>query len=105
MVEDGRKRQTIRLPRKRKTVKGDILYLYTGMRTKACRKLGEAKCKSVMGIMLFSNGDVYWRDHRWLKKSEIQRIAKDDGFDNAEKFYTFFETHYGLPAKLELIKW
>ena len=38
-VETGEKRQTVRAKRKRAFVVGDKLYLYTGMRTKYCRKL------------------------------------------------------------------
>jgi len=40
-VEDGSKRQTIRALRKHPIRSGDHLYHYTGMVTKACRKLRE----------------------------------------------------------------
>lgn len=36
-IESGRKRQTIRAPRRRHAQVGERLQLYTGMRTKACR--------------------------------------------------------------------
>ncbi|PZU93100.1 MAG: hypothetical protein DI527_07580 [Chelatococcus sp.] len=36
-IESGRKRQTIRAPRRRHASIGEQLQLYTGMRTKACR--------------------------------------------------------------------
>lgn len=36
-IESGRKRQTIRAPRRRHVRIGEQLQLYTGMRTKACR--------------------------------------------------------------------
>ncbi|MGO4286877.1 ASCH domain-containing protein [Bosea sp. TAB14] len=36
-IESGRKRQTIRAPRRRHARVGEQLQLYTGMRTKACR--------------------------------------------------------------------
>ena len=39
MVEAGRKRQTIRLPRKRHARPGERIQLFTGMRTARCRKL------------------------------------------------------------------
>lgn len=40
-VESGEKRQTIRARRKNRPQVGQTAYLYTGARTKACRKLGE----------------------------------------------------------------
>ena len=38
-VEDRSKRQTIRLPRKRHARPGEDVQLFTGMRTKRCRKI------------------------------------------------------------------
>ena len=51
-VERGEKRQTIRALRAdgRNPQPGQTLFLYTGMRTKSCRKLGEAVCSSVEQI-------------------------------------------------------
>jgi len=49
-IESGRKRQTIRPRRKRPTRPGDKLYLYMGMRTKACRKLAEVICTRVTPV-------------------------------------------------------
>lgn len=39
LIESGEKRQTIRAQRKYPIKAGDKLYLYTGVRTKNCRKL------------------------------------------------------------------
>lgn len=41
MILDGSKRQTIRARRKHPPRQGQTAYLYTGMRTKNCKKLGE----------------------------------------------------------------
>lgn len=38
-IEAGTKRQTIRLPRKRHARPGEMVQLFTGMRTKHCRKI------------------------------------------------------------------
>ena len=51
-VESGEKRQTIRSERKRPIKVGDTLYLYTGMRTKRCRKLGSAGCVGIEEIRI-----------------------------------------------------
>ena len=44
LIESGEKRQTIRSQRKQPIKVGDLLYLYTGQRTKNCRKLAESIC-------------------------------------------------------------
>ena len=55
-VESGIKLQTIRAKRKNPIKEGETLYLYTGMRTKKCRKLGEVKCYSVLPFEISPNG-------------------------------------------------
>jgi len=103
-IEVGRKRQTIRRKRKRPTRPGDTLYLYTGLRTKRCRKLREAVCKSVVGITI-SPAFVVTLGGLRLYWSDATRLAQDDGFNNLVDFCRFFERHYGLPFGGELIKW
>lgn len=51
-VERGEKRQTIRARRKIRPKIGQIAYLYTGARTKACRKLGESKIICVREVCI-----------------------------------------------------
>jgi hypothetical protein len=53
-VKSGDKRQTIR--RSKKCGPGDTLQLYTGQRTKACRKLRDAVCKDVTYVGLTARG-------------------------------------------------
>ncbi len=109
-VESGTKTTTIRPPRKRTTRVGDILYLYTGQRTKQCRKLGEAECISVSPI------DILWSDME--EKSAMVRLnegpahlielillAHADGFSCVSEFLWFFIRQYGLPFHGELICW
>jgi len=97
------KRQTIRKPRKRQTVPGDKLYLYIGMRTKAVLKLREAECLAVLPITIGESSVRF--DGIDLKASEIDKIAKLDGFTNTEEFYEFFRVNHGLPFEGEVIKW
>ncbi|WP_150213004.1 hypothetical protein [Candidatus Tokpelaia sp.] len=53
LVASGEKCQTIRRLGKRSHARaGDRLQLYTGQRTKSCRKLGEAICTSVTPIKI-----------------------------------------------------
>ena len=51
-MESGAKPCTIRAPRKRPIHVGDTLYLYTGMRTKACRRLCTVTCMAKLPILI-----------------------------------------------------
>lgn len=44
---DGTKTQTIRKPRKHPLKVGDVLYIFWKMRTKQCKKLGDAKITKI----------------------------------------------------------
>jgi hypothetical protein len=55
-VESGSKKQTIRANRKHPIRIGDTLYLFTGMRTRNCRRLGEATAKMVRDITISESG-------------------------------------------------
>jgi hypothetical protein len=105
-VELGHKRQTIRKKRKRPTVPGDTLYLFTGQRSNGCRRLGEHVCKSVQPITIgLLYIDVNNKTIR-VGSDEAYWLARADGFDSTAAFMLFFSKQYGLPTKdLELIKW
>ena len=110
MVESGKKHQTIRKTRKRPIKGGDKLYLYTGMRTKSCRKLGEAVCKSAENIEIF-NTDLFYFPNVIvgcirLSVEETSKIIRDYGFEFEKDFYDFFMDESGrLRFKGQLIKW
>jgi len=102
-VSTGKKCQSIRKPRKRQTVPGDKLYLYSGMRTKAVLKLREAECIAVTPINI-SETSVRL-DSIDLSASEIDNLARLDGFTTTEEFLEFFRVNHGLPFEGEVIKW
>ena len=102
-VEQGKKRQTIRPPRKRPTRPGDTLYLYTGMRTRRCRLLRVATCRAVTPITIHPDHVIL--DGRRLSPEETLALARADGFENVEAFFDFFRRRYGLPVRLELVEW
>lgn len=103
-VENGLKRQTIRARGKRRHAKpGDAIQLYTGMRTKSCRKLGDATCLASVAIVIDRNaliiaGTSVYGWHRTCR-------ARDDGFDSFDSMVDWFEQTHGLPFRGELIKW
>lgn len=51
-ILSGQKLQTIRAPRKRHARPGEMLQLYTGMRTRTCKKIAEKKCVAVIPVLL-----------------------------------------------------
>ncbi len=110
LVESGEKRQTIRSYRKdgRDPKQGDTLYLYTGMRTKACRKLGEVRCNKVYEIVLnerYRDPSIGTLMSGCGFPCTIDRLAKLDGFRNAAAMFDWFEDTHGLPFEGLLIRW
>lgn len=104
-VESGEKRQTIRAYRKdgRDPKVGDTLYLYTGLRTKGSRKLGEATCTHSYFALV---------DHRDLLVGDTfqdemgrEMHARRDGFSNFEEMQSWFDKTHGLPFRGLLIRW
>lgn len=106
-VKGGTKKQTIRAKRKRQTVAGETLYLYTGLRTKQCRKLKEVKCKRVGHFTIELNGGLIeiFIDHKRLSLIEKHNMAINDGFDSLTAFCTFFINTHTLPFEGDIIYW
>ena len=100
------KRQTIRAQRKdgRDPKPGDHLYLYTGMRTVSCRKIGDTTCKSVEPIAIEGSGKVVVGT-KVMNLEEEEKFARADGFPSACEFLSFFEKTHGFPFYGFLYKW
>ena len=122
LVESGAKTQTIRKRRKdgRDPKPGDRLVLYTGMRTKACRKLGDGIVTSADPITisrLRPHSMPYWEVYRgeeqgyWgadrceRPQDADRRFARRDGFRSWSEMYAWFEATHGLPFEGLLIRW
>lgn len=98
-VESGKKTQTIRKAGKRNPPKvGDALQLYTGMRTKSCRKLADVICTDIRVIKIVPKfGEVLLRladGINWViidSKHNLHQLALDDGFNSEEEFFAYFE--------------
>lgn len=106
-VESGVKQSTIR--RRRKDGRppcrvGDALQLYTGMRTKSCRKLREVVCTRIVPIAVDEKRQVVI-DHYSLFRHEIEAIAIRDGFNCGGAMLRFLESTHGLPFDGWLIEW
>ena len=114
MVDLIPKRTTIRRLGRAKL--GDTLYLYTGQRTKECRKLGEALCLFVTPVRIarerltrgaYMHLGTAQTDKALLSGPRLERFARLDtaGQWGAVEFIRFFEDTYSLPFDGELIGW
>lgn len=105
-VRTHQKRQTIRRVWKRPIKPGDTLYLYTGMRTKRCRKLRTAKCTGVYPIKIDIFG-IKMFDYTFILEgtADIERFAHRDGFSSWLEMRDWFKKRYGLPFEGVLITW
>jgi hypothetical protein len=106
LVATGKKTQTIRQTNRFKV--GDALQLYTGQRTKACRKLGEAVVTEVIPVSICYDGVSFTIcDGFFFPSNEgTNNFAKKDGFKDFQEMKAFFVDQYGdLPFEGYLIEW
>ena len=95
LIKSGEKRSTIRQTKRCKV--GDSMQLYTGQRTRTCKKIMDVECIGTAKIVI--NRHSIWRI---CKKEGIVCVNKmflheQEGFINAQQFLDFFKDKYGLP--------
>lgn len=90
-VASGRKLQTIRA--KARVKAGDKLQLYTGQRTKACRKLRDATCVAIDNVSIAPDAPFFGQPGWWPKDKNV--FAERDGFRTYVDMYDFFKIEYG----------
>lgn len=131
LVESGAKRQTIRALRRdgRDHKPGDSLYLFTGMRTRNCRRLvvragvdvdrvpvanrpygHVVRCTSADRIsiddpVLCERASCVKIGSLELLSGEAERVARADGFISFEELLDFVETEHDLPFEGVLSHW
>lgn len=116
LVVTGAKIHTIRAWRKRPFKVGDPLMFYTGMRTKACRKLrANAVCTAASSIIITSGtrlvsireGSRYTSRAGWwtLRDETVEQLARNDGFESVDAFFQFFATATDHFFCGQLIEW
>ena len=89
-VESGEKRHTIRARRKngKDPRAGQILYMWTGLRSKKSRKLREEVCTSSEPIQIEWDSVVV--AGQLLDADQEEQLAIADGFDTLTDFREFF---------------
>lgn len=107
MILDLSKPHTIRPERKHPIKVGDVLMLYTGLRTKSCEMFACAPCTHVEVIKIFPHLHQVVIDDTSLGFREIDRLARRDGFQTRDAFFAFFMQYPRevREEKLRLIWW
>lgn len=105
MIEDGRKRHTIRAKRRYPTKPGDTCHLYTGLRTKSARLLKRSPCTKVEDIEIKGEelNPTVVVDGLVLSRDERERLAYCDGFDSFDEFAAFWKGR--LPFSGDITHW
>lgn len=95
------KRQTIRaIGRRRHARPGDMLQLYTGMRTRSCKSIGVAKCTQVLRIKIAANaadGAGYVEidgEKPIVGRRLLDEFARSDGFSNWTAMCAFWRERH-----------
>lgn len=112
LIERGDKTHTIRaLGKKRHARAGEMVQLYTGMRTSRCRLLFESKCLSTSAVLIFPDRTVTV-DEAALDDAAKTNLAIADGFEGFDQFMEFFGQNFSHRDKDEnipfdgiLVKW
>ena len=96
-VERGDKHQTIRRHRKdgKRMEPGDVLKLYTGLRTKDARLLRTATVARCRSVRIDFEDDSVVIDGQKLAWADKIEFAKADGFDSWLAMRQFFFDQYG----------
>lgn len=114
-VAAGTKTKTIRAHRKdRRPIarSAQMIKLYTGMRTKACRLLGTGLVVCVERVVIHPDGIEFcpgtarvWFLRASTKPDLINREAQADGFKDWAEMRDWFAETYGLPFTGTQIEW
>jgi hypothetical protein len=110
----GTKDQTIRAPRKSPPKIGGSMHLFTGMRTKACRRIATVTCTEILSCELSpflyggfvritaGNDNVVHLNG----KRELVLFARRDGFASWEALCEFWaDTHGSLAFHGTIYRW
>lgn len=101
------KRQTIRAHGKRRHARpGETLQLYTAMRTKQCKKIGDARCTEINRVLIWPDVIAIMVNGVMLGPRQLREFSRADGFDDPKDMQQFWLKEHGAD-KFEgvLIRW
>lgn len=95
LIEARLKRQTIRKTARAKP--GDLLQLYTGQRTKACRKLLETDLVCTLVDYVGIRPEYLTLGNKDKHEGNADDFARRDGFKDYDDMVAWFQRKYGSP--------
>lgn len=107
----GTKAQTIRAERagrSRHARPGELVQLYTGMRTRQCQRLGEAQCVEVLPIRMDLIVGLVVAGDGWIREvRDLHTFANQDGFQDWWELVAFWVAEHPGVDLFEgvLIRW
>lgn len=108
LIEAGKKPFTLRAQRRdgRDIVTGETIYMFTGMRTKACRKFATKPCLFHCAVIVRPAAVIIPQlfGYDVLSKARLGKFVVLDGFANQEEFFKFHADKYDTRF-LHLIAW
>lgn len=114
-ILDGKKTHTIRAIRANADKPGNMLHLYTGLRTKRAKLLMRRECVKIEEIAIdfllegyFGPNPTYIVriDGEQLDRTECETLARRDGFSDFREMMKFWrEPKNRLPFKGHVIHW
>lgn len=93
-----KKRSTIRSTKRCELL--DTMQLYTGQRTKKCKKMFDAYCIGIAPIEIHEKGwRIFSKECEGLCIIHGMELHQQEGFDSIDQMVEFFRKEYGLPYK------
>jgi hypothetical protein len=90
MILAGNKVQTIR--RSKRCAAGDMMHLFTGLRTKLCVRIKDVKCALVDYVHLAPDGITFGNK---ANHPDCDGFARLDGFRDFDDMLAWFQRQYG----------
>jgi hypothetical protein len=111
-IRQGFKTQTIRAKGLRRHARpGELLQLYSGMRTAHClRIIPDTPCLAIMEVLIqFRPGMIDWITADGIRVRDLDAFAIRDGFADAVDMWSFWRDHHALALQTgfngNLIEW
>ena len=100
-IKKGIKKHTIREDKHNRWKAGHIIHMATGVRTKLYNCFYKCKCTGTQKIEISVDNDklmgqiiCVYIDSKLLYHSDVETLAKNDGFDSAKDFFAWFNKDF-----------
>uniref|UniRef100_A0A6M3KXB8 Uncharacterized protein n=1 Tax=viral metagenome TaxID=1070528 RepID=A0A6M3KXB8_9ZZZZ len=97
-IKSGYKIHTIRADKHGRWKEGNTIHFATGVRTKMYKQFGGGVCRGVQKIKISYKcvrGITVWIDDKVLAQTvELQRLARNDGFNSLAEFVKWFNKDF-----------